>query len=435
MRHSLLFVSLVLISNAAHLANAANLSEIHALAKANDPIYAAAKEAHRAGLEALPQGKALLRPSINLGGYLRRVDAETSAPSNVDYSTRGYSLTLSQPLYNKSVWEGYEKSKLAVVLTEQQLQVAEQDLLLRVAQAYFNVLLAQDNLSAAEAQKQAVAQQLAQARKTFEVGAATIVDTHEAQARFDLATAQEISAQNDLEVKRRSLEKLIAREAPRLASFNTSAGMPLPLPVPNVMADWVIQAENQSLSVQTSQTAAQLASRDLDLQRGGYRPTVNLTASYGDDRNTNPASVNSRTGTIGLELAWPLYQGGITDSRVREGLAKQEKARYDLENARRQSALDTRQSFLGVVSGDAQVKALEQALVSSESQLKSTKLGLDVGVRTRVDVLNAQQLVYSTQRDLAAARYQTLLASLQLKAAVGALSAEDLKQLDALLMP
>ena len=434
MRHSLLFVSLTLM---APWAGAANLSDIHQLAQANDPLYAAAKESYRAGLEAMPQGKALLRPSINLGGYLRHVDSETSAPSNTDYSTRGYSLSLSQPLYNKVGWENYQKSKLAVLLAEQQLQVAEQDLLLRVAQAYFNVLLAQDNLSAAEAQKKAVSEQLAQAKKTFEVGAATIVDTHEAQARFDLATAQEIAALNDLEVKRRGLEKLIAQEAPQLSRFNTSTSMPLPLPVPNVMADWVSQAESQSLPVQTSQTAAQVALRELDLQRGGYRPTVNLTASYGDDRNTNPSptAVNSRTGTIGVELAWPLYQGGVTDSRVREALAKQEKARHDLENARRQSALDTRQSFLGVVSGDAQVKALEQALVSSESQLKSTKLGLDVGVRTRVDVLNAQQLVYSTQRDLAAARYQTLLASLQLKAAVGALSAEDLKKLDALLTP
>lgn len=432
MRHSLSFLSLSLAAAITMgPASAANLSEIHQLARDNDAIYAAAKEAYRAGQEALPQGKALLRPTISLSGYLRQNDTETSTPSSANYSSRGYGLSLTQPIYRKQNLESYEQAKLAVLLAEQQLSLADQDLVLRVAQAYFDVLLAQDNLSSAQAQKQAFAEQLAQARKSFEVGAATIVDTHEAQARYDLATSQEIAAQNDLEVKRSALERLIAREAPELDRLKDATR--IPLPTPNAMDAWVKQAQENNLAVLTSQTALETARREVERQRGGHYPNLDLVASYSDSRKSNLGTLDSKTGVVGLELNLPLYQGGAVSSRVRQAIANQEKARYDLDNARRQSTLSARQAFLGVVSGDAQVKALEQALVSSESQLKSTKLGLEVGVRTRVDVLNAQQLVYSTQRDLASARYQTLLAGLQLKAAAGTLGVDDLKALDALL--
>ena len=313
--------------------------------------------------------------------------------------------------------------------------MAEQELLLRVAGAYFDVLQAQDVVATAQAQKQAYAEQLAQARKSFEVGAATITDTHEAQARFDLTVAQEIAALNDQEVKRRTLEKIISRESPKLAMLADGARMPLPEPAS--MEAWVTQAETSSLGVAVSQSGLELARREVEKQRGGYLPTVDLQASYSDNRNIyssqSSTDVTTKTSQIGVVLGWNLYQGGGTDSRMREVVASQEKARYELDDARRQSRLDARQGFLGVLSGDAQVKALEQALVSSEAQLKSTKLGLEVGVRTRVDVLNAQQQVFSTRRDLAAAKYKTLLASLQLKAAAGSLNPDDLKALDALL--
>lgn len=412
-------------------AGAANLSEIHQLARDNDPVYAAAREAWRAGQEALPQGRAGLLPTLSLTGYLRQNDTETSTPSSANYGSRGYGLTLTQPLYRKQNLESYEQAKLAVLLAGQQLNLAEQDLVLRVARAYFDVLLAEDNLATAQGQKEAFLEQLAQAKKSFEVGAATIVDTHEAQARYDLATSQEIAARNDLEVKRRALEKLIAREAPALARLDPAAR--IPLPVPNDMGTWVKQAEDSNLAVLTSQTALESAQREVERQRGGHHPTLDLSASYSDNRKSSLGTLDSKTGVLGLELGYVLYQGGAPTSRVREAVAKQEKARYELDSARRQSVLDARQAFLGVVSGDAQVKALEQAMVSSESQLKSTKLGLEVGVRTRVDVLNAQQLVYSTRRDLASARYQTLLTGLQLKAAAGTLGVDDLKALDALL--
>jgi len=421
-----LLASILLTAIANSAAMGANLSEIYQLARANDAEFSSARAAYTAGLEKLPQGRALLRPSVNLTGNLRENDSDSSGL----FSSHQYGLSLSQPIYRKQNLETYEQAKLLVLQAEQTLKVAEQSLQLRVAQAYFAVLQAQDVLATAQSQKQAFSEQLAQARKSFEVGASTITDTHEAQARFDLTTAQEIAAQNDLEVKRRALEQIIASETPELARLSEAAS--LSLPEPNNMDAWVKQAESDSLFVALGKTAQENARREVGKQKGGHLPTLDLSAGYGGGRNV-PTTGNTNSGYIGLDFALPIYQGGATASRVREAVALLEKSRHDLDSARRQARLDARQSFLGVLSGVAQVKALEQALVSSEAQLKSTKLGLEVGVRTRVDVLNAQQQLFTTKRDLAAARYQTLLAGLQLKAAAGSLNEEDLKAVDALL--
>lgn len=415
------------------LAWSANLGAIYQLARDNDAKLAAAREARNAGQEKIPQGKAGLLPAVNLTANLRHNETDTSLSPSNSYGSHGFVLALVQPIYRKQNLEFYEQSKLQALLSEQQLKLAEQELMLRVAGAYFDILLAQDTLATAQSQKQAFAEQLAQARKSFEVGAATITDTHEAQARFDLTTAQEIAAQNDLEVRRRSLEKIINQESPKLARLGEIVRMPLP--EPSNMDVWLKQAEEGSLSVALSQTALELARREVERQRGAHLPTLDLSASYVDSRNaaTSTGNVNSKSGVLGLEFGWVLYQGGAIDSRVREAVANQGKARYDLDEVRRQSRLDARQGYLGVYSGDAQVRALEQALVSSEAQLKSTKLGLEVGVRTRVDVLNAQQQLYTTKRDLSAARYKTLFSGLQLKGAAGSLGMDDLNALDALL--
>lgn len=433
MRH-LLFAVIALLPV---WAAAENLSEIYRLAQAHDPVYAAAREAYRASQEKLPQARASLRPSLSLSAFARNTDVEVNGAtsSNTSNQPYGYALTLSQPIYRKQNLESLAQARLVVTQAEQQLRLAEQQLLLRVAQAYFDVLLAQDNLATAQAQKQAFAEQLAQARKAFEVGAATIVDSHEAQARYDLALAQEIAATNELELKRRALERLINREMPRLAVLKD----PVTLPTPNPAAidTWVRLAEEQSLGVLLSLSAQEIARREVARQKGGHYPTLDLTAQYNDTRRTStlPGSgtINQRNGTLGVEFNLPLYQGGGTDARVREAVANLERARFELDNARREAALQARQAYLGVVAGAARVKALEQALVSNEAQLRSTKLGLEVGVRTRVDVLNAEQQRFTTLRDLSAARYQVLLAGLQLKAAAGQLGEDDLKAIDALL--
>lgn len=418
-------------------AMAANLTDVYRAARKNDADYAAAVAAYKAGVESLPQGKALLYPSLNLSASARHADTDYAKSASQSYNSHGYGLSLVQPIYRKQNLAALEQAKLQVERVTAQLKLAEQGLILRVAQAYFGVLLAQDNLATAQAQKAAIAEQLALARKSFEVGAATIVDTHEAQARFDATAAQEIAAGNDLEVKRRTLERLIQAEAPRLAALSERARVILPQP--NDMEEWVRQAKESSLAVAAARAAAEIARREIERQRAGHLPTLDLALGYTDNRNGSVSgiggigSVDSQSATIGLEFAWNLYQGGAQQSRIREAVANQEKAGFELESAQRQAALDARQAFLGVLSGDASVKALEQAVVSAETQLKSTRLGLEVGVRTAADVLNAQQLLYSTQRDLAAARYAALTSGLNLKAAAGTLAEADLAALDALL--
>jgi len=415
-------------------ADAANLTDIYRLAQQNDAVYASAQAAYQAGMEKLLQARSLLLPSLNLAAGLNHYETDTNVSDPKHYTSPGLTLTLIQPLYRKQNLEALEQARLQVQAVEAQLKLARQSLILRTAQAYFDVLQAQDNLATAQAQKAAIAQQLAQARKSFEVGAATIVDSHEAQASFDATVALEIAAGNDLEVKRRTLEKLIMAEAPKLDSLTSNVAAPRPQP--DDMNAWVKQAEADSLSVAVGLANAEIARREVARQNAGYRPTLDLAVSYGLTNNTvvgSVSGVDSRSAAIGLQLGWNLYQGGATRSLVREAVANQEKARFDLENARRQAALDTRQAYLGVVSGDARVAALQQAVVSSETQLKSTKLGQEVGVRTAVDVLNAEQQLYSAQRDLAAARYAALISGLNLKAAAGVLSEADMQALDALL--
>ncbi|MBI5329811.1 MAG: TolC family outer membrane protein [Betaproteobacteria bacterium] len=415
----------------------ANLGGLYQQALEQDAQYAAARETYKAGLEKLPQAQAAQRPTVQVSGNARLANSRTEisgAATTLNYQPHGFTLSLSQSLYNQQNIENVEIGKLQVALAEQQLKLAEQELLLRVAKAYFETLQAQDALETANAQKQAIGEQLALAKKSFEVGNATITDAHEAQARYDLTEAQEIAARNDLDVKRRALEKIINQETPRLALL--ADAIQAPLPQPNDMNAWVRQAEAGSLSVSLAQSALEVSRRQVQVQRAGNKPTLSLGASYSDNRDQAQSTikgVDSRSALIGVELAWTPYQGGVVDSRVKEAIANQEKARFDLDHARRQAVLDARQGFLGVLSGDARIKALDQALISSEAQLKSTKLGLEVGVRTRVDVLNAQQQVFSTKRDLAAARYQTLISGLQLKAAAGSVGEADLKAIDQLL--
>ena len=414
-------------------AQADNLSETYRAALAYDASYAAAQAAYRAAQEKTPQARAGLLPSASLNANVRRNDVDT-AFGNSEFSSHGWGVSAAQPIYRGQNWAAYDQAKLSVALAEDQLRVAGQDLLLRTARAYFDVLLAQDNLEFIRAQKAAITEQLAAARRNFEVGTATITDTHEAQARFDLATAQEIAALNELEIKRRALNTLTGKNLDRLSALTPKPS--LVTPAPANMEDWVSRSQSDNLQVRISRLAKQIADQEIERVRRGHHPTLDLTASYSDNNNQNVGigTIDSKATVVGLEFALPLYQGGLVSSQVREAVANQDKARQQLEDALRGAALQTRQAYLNVTSTEAQVKALEAALASSQKSLESTQLGLEVGVRTNVDVLNAQQQLTSAQRDLAAARYNFLLSVLNLKAAAGSLFPTDLEETDRLLL-
>ncbi len=423
-------------------AHAADLLGVYRAAIGYDAQFASARAALAAGREKLPQGRAGLLPTIGLSAssVWNDLDTTTRATPAAElarkYNSNGWSVNLSQPLFRWQNWAGYKQSELVAAQAETQYGLAKQDLIVRVAQAYFDVLLAQESLATAQAQKTAIGEQLASAKRNFEVGTATITDTHEAQARYDLTTAQEIAADNDLQVKRQALRTIVGQEPEALK--NLRQGLQISRPQPDDIYKWVESAEQGSLAVQLNQAGLEIAAREIEKQRAGHYPTVDLVASRG--RSSATASTltagsggDTEATTIGVQLAIPIFAGGTTLSRDREAVALHEKARSDLENARRGAALSARQAYLGVTSGLAQVKALEQALVSSQSALDSNKLGYEVGVRINIDVLNAQQQLFSTRRDLAKARLDTLAAQLKLKAAAGTLGEEDVAAVNILL--
>ncbi len=430
-------ITVLLISAAP--AGGADLLEIYRLAQSSDAQYAGARAAWSAGQEKLPQGLAGLLPSAAVAASTQQNDRDlrfrnpATPPSSGQFNSNSLSLSVLQPLYRPQNFVAYEQAKTQVVQADAVFAQAAQDLVLRVAQAYFDVLLAQDTVEFTQAQLTAIGRQLEQAKRNFEVGTSTITDTHEAQSRYDITVSAEIAARNDLEIRKRQLELLIGRAAPGLSVLGKR--FELRLPEPNNMDRWVAEAGDNNLQVRVNRASLEIATQEIGRNRAGHRPTVDAFATYSDASSgaglQGGAGTDSTTKVIGVQLAIPIYQGGLTSSRVREAVANEDRARQDLENARRTAELTARQSFLGVASGIAQVRALEAALVSSQSSLDSTRLGQEVGVRTQVDVLNAQQQLSQTRRDLAQAKYNYILALLRLRSAAGQLTEQDLALVNA----
>jgi outer membrane protein len=438
MKRSLaLFVSLAFAGSI----QAADLMQVYRDAAAFDAPYAAARAARDAGLEKLPQGRAGLLPTIGLAANTTWNDLESKSRTpgattrSADYNSNGWSVSLSQPVFRWQNWVGYKQAELSAALAEAQFVQAGQDLIVRATQAYFDVLLAQETLATAQAQKIAIAEQLESAKRNFEVGTTTITDTHEAQARYDLAAATEIVAENDLAVKRQTLRTLTGKEPDALKGLKPS--VQIGRPQPDDIGKWVESAETGNLGVQLAQTSFEVASREIEKQRAGHYPTLDLVATHGKSAVGGSISTgigsDSKSSTIGLQLAVPLFSGGATLSKQREAVALNEKARADLDNARRLATLAARQSYLGVSAGLAQVRALEAGVASSQLAVESNKLGYEVGVRINIDVLNAQSQLFDTRQKLAKARLDTLIAQLKLKAAAGSLAEADLTAINALL--
>jgi outer membrane protein len=424
---------------AAPLAQAQSLLELYDAARTFDASYQSARLQYDANLARAAQAQAGILPTAGLAAGVSRTGFENTNPA-VDRSFNSQNATLSatQPLYRPASWASYAQGKKQVELAKAQLEAAEQDLIVRTAQAYFDVLAAQDTLAFVQAQKAAVDEQLAFARRNFEVGASTITDTREAQARFDLVTAQEIAADNDLRIKKIALDQLVGKTGSQPHSLLTPVTL-APVAPPDVNA-WVQQSEAVHPSVRLAQGGLDIAGLEVQKAEAGHKPTLDLTASYNVTRNptgnaASPASAAFRTNTsnIGVLLNVPLFAGFATQNRIRETLLLKDKAQSDLAGARRAVAQATRTAYFGVLSGQGQVKALEAAERSSQSALEANKLGYQVGVRINIDVLNAQSQLFQTKRDLAQARYNVLLGGLRLRQASGALTPDDLLAINALL--
>ena len=419
-------------------AGASDLLQIYKDALANDAQFGSARALKTAGQERSVQGRAGLMPTIGLGGSTTQTksdnDPDIGASSSATTKSNGYTLSLSQPLFRWANWQQYEQGKLSVVASDAQFSQAQEDLIVRVSQAYFDVLASQDTLKTLQAQKLAISEQLASAKRNFEVGTSTITDSHEAQSRYDLVVAQEFAGEGDLAIKRAALQQIIGRDAGDLSSLKS--GVQLTGPQPAQMSDWVGSAEKQNFNVVASEVAVEIAKKDISKSRAGHYPTLDLIASTG--RTTNSGDIRTFNGTnkpntIGVQWNVPIFSGFAVNSRVRESIALEDKARQDLETARRAAAQASRQSYVGVTSGLAQIKALEAAEISSQSALDSNKLGYQVGVRINIDVLNAQQQLSTTRQNLAKARYDAIMSGLRLKSAAGILKEQDLSEVNALL--
>ena len=417
---------------------AQSLQELYDAARAYDASFLSARAQAESAQYKAAQADALKLPSASLTSSASRTD--TSLPSGRELYTHNAQVGLQgrHPLFNRSNVATIDQAQKSLALAVAELETAEQDLILRVAQAYFDVLASQDALSTTKASKTFITEQLASAKRNFEVGTATITDTREAQARFDLATAQEIFADNDLRTKRIALDVLVGRSG--------VSPKPLVVPVrlpgvsPAQVEEWVNVADSQHPSVLKARLAQDIARLETTKARAGQAPTVDLVGSLtgSNSRGTAVTASGSRPGTtttanFGVQMNWPLFTGYAVDNRIKETVVLEEKARNDAEVARRAVAQGTRVAFYGVQSGQAQVLALEAAESSSKLALEATQLGYKVGVRVNLDVLNSQAQLYQTQRDLAKARYDVIVGGLRLRQASGQLRPQDVAAVSALL--
>ena len=426
-------------------AQAQSLPDLLEAARGHDAVFLSARSQFESARFRAEQAQALKRPTVTADAtYGRTRNSTPYSPSvtgsTVDATTTN--LNASQPLFNRANEMVMDQAGKALEIARSDLQTAEQDLILRVAQAYFDVLASRDALATVRASKAAITEQLASAKRNFEVGTATITDTREAQARFDLVTAQELAAGNEAQTRQLVLEQLVGRTAVQPHALK----LPLVLPglTPGSAEAWAEQARNLHPGARKAALALEVAALEVRRARAGHLPTVSLTGRFTNQSVDGSATVRSaatggsinlpQQGTstntsLGITLSVPLYAGSSVDNRVAETLKLEDKARNDLEAARRSVDLATRQAFMGLQSLSAQVKALEAAESSARLALESTQLGYKVGVRVNLDVLNAQSLVFQTQRDLAKARYDSILGTLRLRQAAGSLALGDVQAL------
>ncbi|SFL91474.1 TolC family outer membrane protein [Variovorax sp. OV329] len=418
--------------------HAQSLIELYDAARGYDATYQGARSAYEAALARAAQTKAGILPSVGLSANASRTEqelrVENFGSTNRTIPQESAGINATQPLYRPANWATYEQGKRQVDIAQTQLTLADQDLIVRVSQAYFDVLASQDSLALVRAQKVATNEQLAFAKRNFEVGTATITDTREAQARYDLVVAQEISALNDLQIRRIALDQLVGRV--NATPIPLAAPVVLP-PPPTDVDQWVRQAEDGHPSIIQAQRNLEVAHLEVDKARAGHKPTLDAQLGYnvtnnpsGTTTSTSLQGIRVNAASIGVVFNLPLFAGFATENRIKETLSLEDQSRSQLEATRRNVTQATRTAYLGLVAGAGQVKALEAAEASSQSALDANRLGYQVGVRINIDVLNSQSQLFQTRRDLAAARYNVLMGNLRLRQANGTLVESDLQPIN-----
>jgi len=418
------------------IVRADDLLSTYKLAQEHDPRYRAAEAIYRATGERVPQARASLLPSLSAKADKTRNSEEVVTDSDIvsrptgetRYHSTGYVLSLSQPVYSAAGWAGLRQAHAEVRRAEAEYAAANQDLMLRLAEAYFSVLAAQDGLDLVKAEKTAIAHQHEVAQERLKVGLAAITETHDARARLEVAQAQEIEAENRLEDKREALRE-ITGESPgkllKLSNFSPS------VPDPPDVQRWVKVALEQNLALQARREAADAAREEVKRQQAGHLPTLDIvgTRSRNDaDASIPGPGVRSTNMTLGLQLQIPILQGGLISSRVNEASYRYQAVQQEYEAQYRATERAARTSFSGVAGGIGKMAALKEAVAAGEGALEGKTEGFRVGITTNLDVLDAQRELYRTKRDHAESRFAYVLNLFRLKQAAGTLSEADLTQ-------
>jgi len=408
---------------------ALDLIQIYELGLQNDPQIQAQRAERDSVRENRPQALAQLRPILSASGDANRThsDVRSSSSGTTDstYNKTLLSLSLSQPLYRKDYWIQLQQSDNQIAQAEANYVTEQQNLVMRIAQAYFDVLSAQDTLGFAHAEKKAILRQLDQAQQRFDVGLIAITSVHEAQAAYDKARADEIQAENELDDTWEALHEIIGDSEKILAPL--TAELPLNMPTPDSIDQWSETALQQNPKLVAQRSATVVARQNIELQRSGHYPTLSLVGSHALSRSNASSASDTDTSSIGLQLNVPIYSGGGTTSRTRQARFDFEKAQQSLDQERRAVKRQVRDAYRGVVSSISRVNALKATTVSAKSALEATEAGFEVGTRTMVDVLAEQRNLYRARRDYSHVRYDYILNGLRLKLAAGSLSQTDLE--------
>lgn len=426
--HTLIIIGALLASTAATAQD--NILDIYQLAQENDPSIRAAEAAFSAASTAKPQARALLLPNVAFSADTSDNSTDSNTSGQSDYNSNSYNLSLSQPLFRYDYWIQLQQADSTIGQAQAEYSAAQQELILRVAEAYFSVLAAEDSLEFAHAEKSAIARQLEQAQKRFEVGLIAITDVHEAQAAYDLSLASELQAENQLLSAREALNEITGGFHEQVAGLN--AAMPMVSPDPDNLDHWTEFALGQNLQLKAAMFAAEAAQKNIQLNRAGHLPTLDLVAAHNDSDIGGGfgGSRETETDSIALQFNLPLFQGGLVQSKIKQSQYLYQQARESAEQQRRAALRQVRDAYRGVLTAISRVTALKQATVSTKSALDATEAGFEVGTRTIVDVLDSQRELYRARRDYAQARYDYVLNTLRLKQAAGMLAADNLQQLN-----
>jgi len=415
--------------------HAGDLLRVYQQARENDPDYATARAEYRAAREAAPQARAAVLPQVTLSygefeNEEESLDAQTGDMLSNDFTSTQTRLELRQTLFDWSRYAGLGRADAVVAEAEATLAAAEQDLVIRVSEAYFDVLSARDNLRFARAEKNAIERQLEQARERFDVGLIPITDVKEAQASFDLAVSREIDAANRLDNAREAL-RTITGNPPGIIS-GVAVELELSPPDPENPGAWVNRAVEQNPEYLAARSAAETARHEIKQARAGHYPTIDLVARHSEQETQFAGSIPSDTETdsIGVELQWNLFAGGATSSRSDQARASFQAAQSRVVSARRSVEQSVRNTYRSLMASISQVRALQQAVESNQAALEATRAGFRVGTRTAVDVLNVLRDLYQAQRDFSDARHQYIVNRLRLERAAGTLTVDAVRQVN-----